>query len=154
MRTVETIVAINEFRKRSMAQKIKVACGGNLRGKTIAILGFTFKPNTDDMRESPAISIIQALEDFGATVQAYDPQGMSEAKQIMPNVKFAKNACEAAKNVDALAIITEWEEFLELDFKQLHKEMKQPILIDLRNMMIKKQSMNLAFHTLLSDEKL
>ncbi len=145
MRTVKTIVAINELRKHSMAQKIKTACGGNLQGKTVAILGLTFKPNTDDMRESPAISIIQALQDFGANIQAYDPQGMSEAKQIMPNVKLAKSAYEAANNADALVIVTEWKEFLELDFRQLHKEMKQPILVDLRNMFDKKTVSKFGF---------
>jgi len=134
VRTVETIVAINEFRKRAMAQKIAFACGGSLRNKTIGILGLTFKPDTDDMRESPAISIIEALQDFGANVQAYDPQGMKEAKHVFANVNFANSAYEAANNADALAIITEWSEFAELDFDHLAKKMKHCVLVDLRNM--------------------
>lgn len=134
VRTVETIVATNDFRKRAMAQKIEAACEGSVRGKTIAILGLTFKPNTDDMREAPSISIIEALQDFGANIKAYDPHGMIEAKKLMKNVEFTNNAYEAANDANAIAIITEWAEFLELDFKRIAKTMSQPIMIDLRNM--------------------
>jgi len=133
LRLIETTVAINDQRKRSMGRKIIQACGGNVRGKKIAILGLTFKPNTDDMRDAPSIPIIRALLDAGAEITAYDPVGMESAKGILTDVTFAKGIYQAAENADALAIVTEWDEFRSLDLKQLKDLMKEPILVDLRN---------------------
>ena len=130
---VEAVVKANEERKIRMAEKIKLACGGNITGKTIAILGVTFKPNTDDMRDSPSLSIIPDLVKSGAFVKAYDPQGMNEAKELLQDVTWCSNAYDAIENTDALAILTEWNEFRALDLGKLRSIMKQPIMIDLRN---------------------
>ncbi|WP_394690211.1 UDP-glucose dehydrogenase family protein [Hoeflea sp.] len=134
IRVIETIVGINETRKRAMARKIERAIGGELRGKTIGILGLTFKPNTDDIRESPALTIIQALLDKGAMVKAYDPAGMDAARSAMPGIAYAESIQAAAKDSDALVIITDWEEFKSLDLKALRPVMKSPVLVDLRNL--------------------
>ena len=134
MRLVETTVAINEQRKRAMARKVIAACGGDVRGKTIGVLGLTFKPNTDDMREAPSIDIIQALVDKGANVVAYDPQGMPSARDLLPKqVEYADSAYEVAVDADALVLITEWNEFRSLDLQRLKVSMKAPVLVDLRN---------------------
>lgn len=133
LRIVEAVVAVNDQRKRAMARKIIAACGGSVRGKTIALLGLTFKPNTDDMREAPSISISRALLDAGATLRAYDPQGMREAKQLLGDVTFAKDAYDCITGADAACIITEWEMFRALDLERAGKLMKSRILVDLRN---------------------
>lgn len=133
MRLVETTVSINDQRKRAMSRKVIAACGGDVRGKTIGVLGLTFKPNTDDMREAPSIDIIQGLLDKGANVVAYDPQGMAPAREMMDKVSFAKGAYEVASGADALVLITEWNEFRSLDLNRLRETMKTPILVDLRN---------------------
>jgi UDPglucose 6-dehydrogenase len=133
LRLIETTVAVNDARKRAMARKIMAAIGGDVRGKTIAILGLTFKPNTDDMRESPSLSIVQALQDAGAVIRAYDPEGMEQAKQLMPDVAYCRNAYEAAKGASAIALVTEWDQFRALDFARLKKAVATPLLIDLRN---------------------
>ena len=133
LRLIETTVAVNDQRKRAMARKIISAMGGDVRGKTIAILGLTFKPNTDDMRESPALSIVQTLQDAGAVIRAYDPEGMEQAKPLMPDVAFCKNPYEAAKDAAAIALVTEWDQFRALDFKRLKKAVATPLLVDLRN---------------------
>lgn len=133
LRLIETTVAVNDQRKRAMATKIIRAIGGAARGKTIAILGLTFKPNTDDMREAPSLNIIQALEDAGAIVKAYDPEGMAAAKEMMPNVKFANDPYAAADGADALVIVTEWSAFRALDMKQIKQLLKSPTIVDLRN---------------------
>ncbi len=134
LRIVETVVAVNDVRKLAMARKVISALGGEVRGKTAAVLGLTFKPNTDDMRESPAISIIHALLDKGMKIQAFDPEGMEEAKKVLPaGVHYASGAYEAAKGADCLVIITEWDAFRALDFARLRDVMAQPILVDLRN---------------------
>jgi UDPglucose 6-dehydrogenase len=133
LRLIETTVAVNEQRKRAMARKIISAMGGDVRGKTIAILGLTFKPNTDDMRESPALSIVQTLQDAGAVIRAYDPEGMEQAKSLMPDVAYCKNPYEAAKDASAIALVTEWDQFRALDFKRLKKAVATPLLVDLRN---------------------
>ncbi len=114
LRIVETVMAVNDQRKRAMARKVAVALGGDLRGKTIAVLGLTFKPNTDDMREAPSISVITALKDLGAAVRAYDPAGMEQAKRLLPDITYASSAYACADGVDALVIITEWEQFILL----------------------------------------
>jgi UDPglucose 6-dehydrogenase len=133
LRIVEAVVAVNDARKRAMARKVAHALGGDLRGKTIAVLGLTFKPNTDDMRESPSIPLITALQDMGAKVRAYDPTGMEQAKPLMSNVAFCKDAYDCAEGASALVIVTEWEQFRALDFARLKKIMERPVLVDLRN---------------------
>jgi UDPglucose 6-dehydrogenase len=133
VRLIETTVAINDQRKRAMARKVVAAVGGDLRGKTIAILGLTFKPNTDDMREAPSLSIIQALLDGGATVRGYDPEGMEAAKGLLDNVTYTKDAYDCATGADALVIVTEWDAFRALDFPRLKTVMTAPVLVDLRN---------------------
>ncbi|TGQ42030.1 UDP-glucose/GDP-mannose dehydrogenase family protein [Mesorhizobium sp. M00.F.Ca.ET.216.01.1.1] len=133
VRLVETTVAINDARKRAMARRIIEAVGGNVRGKTIAIFGLTFKPNTDDMREAPSISIIQALQDAGAHIQAYDPKGMEQARMLWSDVAFRSNPYDAAENASAICILTEWEQFRALDFKRLAKLVATPIMLDFRN---------------------
>ena len=133
LRIVEAVVAVNDARKRAMARKVAAALGGELRGKTVAVLGLTFKPNTDDMRESPSIPLITALQDMGAKVRAYDPTGMEQAKPLMSNVAFCKDAYDCAEGASALVIVTEWEQFRALDFARLKKIMERPVLVDLRN---------------------
>ncbi len=133
LRLIEATVAVNDSRKRAMARKIIAVMGGDVRGKTIAILGLTFKPNTDDMRESPSLSIVQALQDAGALIRAYDPEGMEQAKLLMPDVVYCRNPYEAAKEASAIALVTEWDQFRALDFARLKKAVATPLLVDLRN---------------------
>ncbi len=133
LRLVETTVAVNDTRRRAMGRKIAAACGGDLAGKTVALLGVTFKPNTDDIREAPALAIIQALQDGGAAVRLYDPAGMEAARASIEGVEFGGNPYEIAEGADALVIITEWEEFRALDFRMLAQVMKSACLVDLRN---------------------
>lgn len=137
LRIVETTVAINDQRKRGMARKIMAACGGSVRGKTIAVLGLTFKANTDDMRGAPSIDIIRALQDYGAaSVRVFDPVGMVAAGPLLDKVSFADDAYQAALGADAVAIVTDWEEFRSLDLLRLRAAMNEPVLVDLRNMLI------------------
>jgi UDPglucose 6-dehydrogenase len=133
LRIVEAVLTVNEIRKRAMARKVAAVLGGNLRNRTIGVLGLAFKPNTDDMREAPSIPLITALQDLGATVQAYDPVSMDEAKLELPDVTYCDNPYSCAANADALVIVTEWEQFRALDLARLKKEMAQPVIVDLRN---------------------
>jgi UDPglucose 6-dehydrogenase len=133
LRIVETIMAVNDQRKRAMGRKVAAALGGNLRGKTVAVLGLTFKPNTDDMREAPAIALITALRDMGAAVRAYDPAGMEQAKPLLPDIAYADSAYACAQGAEALVIVTEWEQFRALDFGRLKEIMAKPVVVDLRN---------------------
>jgi UDPglucose 6-dehydrogenase len=133
LRIVETVSAVNDHRKRAMARKVVAALDGSVRGKTIAVLGLAFKPNTDDTRDSPAIPLITALMDLGANVNAYDPAGMEQAKPALPNVSYCGSAYAAAKGADALVIATEWEQFRALDLGQLKSVMARPVIVDLRN---------------------
>jgi UDPglucose 6-dehydrogenase len=133
VRIVETVVAVNDVRKRSMARKVAAALGGTAHDKTIAILGLTFKPNTDDMRDSPSIPLITALQDLGARVRAYDPAGMEQARKILPSVVYAADPYACAQDAHALVIVTEWEQFRALDFHRLGKVMANKLLVDLRN---------------------
>src|SRR5215211_4923483 len=133
LRIVETVVAVNDQRKRAMARKIANALDGELRDRTISILGLTFKPDTDDMREAPSIPLITALQDMGAKVRAYDPAGMEQAKKVIENVTYCENAYDCAKGGDALVIVTEWEQFRALDLGRLKSLMARPIMVDLRN---------------------
>ncbi|SON58154.1 UDP-glucose 6-dehydrogenase YwqF [Hartmannibacter diazotrophicus] len=133
VRLIETTVAVNDTRKRAMARKVIAACGGDVRGKTIAILGLTFKPNTDDMREAPSLSVIQALQDAGAKIRAYDPEGMEAARELLADVAYGQSAYDIAEGADALVIVTEWDAFRALDFRRLGDVMAAPVLVDLRN---------------------
>ena len=133
LRIVETVVTINDQRKRAMARKIIAACGGSVRGKTIAMLGLTFKPNTDDMREAPSLSIVTALQDAGAAVRGYDPEGMTAAKEVLPDMTFAENAYECVTGASAVAVVTEWNEFRALDLERVKQLLASPVFIDLRN---------------------
>ncbi|MEY3657708.1 MAG: hypothetical protein RL425_469 [Pseudomonadota bacterium] len=133
-RIVESVVQVNESRKRAMGRKIIDALGSApVRGKTVGLLGVTFKPNTDDMRDAPSIAIVQALEDAGIRVVAYDPEGMEAAKPMMPHVTFRADPYSVAEGADALAIVTEWDAFRALDLERLAGLMTQPVLVDLRN---------------------
>ncbi|MBB3976132.1 UDPglucose 6-dehydrogenase [Rhizobium azooxidifex] len=133
MRLIETTVAINDNRKRAMARKVITACGGSVRGKKIAVLGLTFKPNTDDLRDAPALTIIQALQDHGATISAFDPEGMDGARALLKDVEFGPDPYAIAAGAEAIVLVTEWDEFRALDFRKLHATMKAPNMIDLRN---------------------
>lgn len=133
VRLIETTISINDNRKRAMGRKVIAAMGGDIRGKSIAVLGLTFKPNTDDMRDSPAISVIQTLQDAGASISGYDPEGMNNAKLVMDDITYADDAYAAARGADALVIVTEWNQFRALDFARLKSVMKSPLLVDLRN---------------------
>jgi len=133
LRVVEAVITANDIRKRAMARKVAAAFSGSLRGKTIAVLGLTFKPNTDDMREAPSIPLITALQDMGAQVRAFDPAGIEQAKLLLPNVTFCNGPYACADGADGLVIVTEWEQFRALDLDQMKQRMACPILIDLRN---------------------
>jgi UDPglucose 6-dehydrogenase len=133
LRIIEAVVASNGQRPRAMARKVAIALNGQVRSKTIGILGLTFKPNTDDMRDSPAISVIQALQDMGAKIRAYDPAGMQQAREHLKDVSYASDPYKCAEGVDALVIITEWEQFRALDLDRLKEVLRQPLVIDLRN---------------------
>lgn len=130
---VEAVAAANAARKAAMAEKIIKALGGSAKGKTIAVLGLTFKPNTDDMREAPSLVIIPALTKAGAKVNAHDPQGMEEAAHLLPGTEMCKSPYDAAKGADALVIVTEWDAYRALDLSRLKQELKSPLVVDLRN---------------------
>jgi UDPglucose 6-dehydrogenase len=132
-RIVEAVVAVNDNRKRAMGRKIIAAMGGDVRGKTVAILGLTFKPNTDDMRDSPAISIIQTLQDGGATIRAYDPEGTEQAKLVLDGVIYCDSPYDAMEGADAAALVTEWNAFRALDLVRVKSLLKMPVFVDLRN---------------------
>jgi UDPglucose 6-dehydrogenase len=133
IRIVEAVQAVNDNRKRAMARKVAAVFGGSLRGKTIGILGLTFKPNTDDMRESPSIPLITALQDLGATIKAYDPEGMEQARSELSDVTYCDGPYSCAEGTDAIVIVTEWEQFRALDLPRLKREMACPVIVDLRN---------------------
>ena len=132
LRLVETTLEVNEARKKSMAGRVAAALGGELAGKLIGVLGLTFKPNTDDMREAPSLEIIPALIADGAAVQAFDPEG-NEARQLLPGVDFKAGPYEAAEGADCLVILTEWDQFRALDLERVHGLMRAPVVVDLRN---------------------
>jgi UDPglucose 6-dehydrogenase len=133
LRIVEAVLAVNDNRKRAMARKVAHALGGNLRGKTVAVLGLTFKPETDDMREAPSIPLVTGLLDLGAQVRAHDPVGMDLAKAELPDIAYCADAYECAKGADVLVIVTEWVQFRALDLARLKREMATPVIVDLRN---------------------
>jgi len=133
LRILEAVASVNDTRKRAMARKVSAMFGGVLRGKTVAVLGLTFKPNTDDMRDAPSGALITALQDMGARVRAFDPAGMEQAKLVLNNVTYCESAYDCAEGTDALVIATEWEQFRALDFERLRDLMACPVVVDLRN---------------------
>ncbi|MEO6152260.1 MAG: UDP-glucose/GDP-mannose dehydrogenase family protein [Croceibacterium sp.] len=134
LRIVEAVVAVNERRKRQMGRKVVQALGGDAHGKTVAVLGLTFKANTDDMRDSPSLAIVQALQDAGATVRAYDPEGMDQAKGLLDKVAYCADPYEAMEGAAAAVIVTEWDAFRALDFARARGLLADPLLVDLRNL--------------------
>ncbi|TMJ87555.1 MAG: UDP-glucose/GDP-mannose dehydrogenase family protein [Alphaproteobacteria bacterium] len=130
---VSTVMAVNDARKRAMVTKVVSACGGSLQGKTIAVLGLTFKPNTDDMREAPSLVIVPSLEAQGARVRAYDPHGMAEARKLMPQLETTSDPYACIEGADAMLILTEWDQFRALDLDRVKKTLRSPVVIDLRN---------------------
>ncbi|NQV61600.1 MAG: UDP-glucose/GDP-mannose dehydrogenase family protein [Alphaproteobacteria bacterium] len=130
---VKATVAVNDQRKKDMAQKVIDACGGSLQGKTVAVLGLTFKPNTDDMRDSPSLDIIPALQAAGAKVRAHDPEGMDEARKFLPGVEFCGDPYDTLTDADVLAIITEWNAYRALDMPRVKALLRAPVMVDMRN---------------------
>ena len=133
-RLVEATVLVNDARKSSMAMRVISACGGSVRGKTIAVLGLTFKPETDDMRDSPSLPIVSRLVGDGATIRAFDPEGMEQARPLLPEaVVYCRDALDAAAGADAVVLVTEWNEFRALSPARLRETMRGAVLVDLRN---------------------
>ena len=133
LRIVEAVVKVNDARKRAMGRKVLKALGDEPRGKIVAMLGLAFKPNTDDMRDAPSISIVQALEDAGVIVRGYDPESMEQARPMMPGVELCRGPYEAADGADAVVLVTEWDALRALDLDRLARSMRQKVLVDLRN---------------------
>jgi len=133
VRLIETTVEVNDARKKAMAGKVAAALGGELAGKTVALLGLTFKPNTDDMRDAPSLEVAPALMAMGATVQAFDPEGMAEAAHLLPGVVFRDGPYEAVEGADVVVILTEWDQFRALDLNRVKQLLRQPVMVDLRN---------------------
>lgn len=133
VRIVEAVAQSNDNRKRAMGRKVIAAMGGDARGKKVGVLGLTFKPNTDDMRDSPAIAIIQTLQDAGATVAAYDPEGVEQAKLVLTGVDYCDNPYQALEGADAMVLVTEWDAFRALDLGRVKSLLKVPVVVDLRN---------------------
>jgi UDPglucose 6-dehydrogenase len=133
VRIVEAVVQVNDSRKRAMGRKVIAALGDDPRGKTVALLGLTFKPNTDDMRDAPSLAIAQSLADAGVTVRAYDPEGMEAAERMMPDLVYCRDAYDAVAGADAVAVVTEWDAFRALDLPRIKSLMAAPVMIDLRN---------------------
>jgi len=130
---VETVVQVNDARKARMADKIVAACGGTVAGKTLAVLGLTFKPNTDDMRDAPSLEILPRLTAAGGTIRAFDPEGIAEAKKLLPDLAYCQDAYETMEGADALVLLTEWNEFRALDLARVGRLLMEPLVIDLRN---------------------
>jgi UDPglucose 6-dehydrogenase len=130
---VEAVIAANHARKTAMSDKIVAACGGSVREKLIAVLGLTFKPNTDDMREAPSVAIIPVLLAQGARVRAFDPQGMPEARKLMPRMETASDPYACAEDADAMVILTEWDQFRALDLDRIKALLRTPVVVDLRS---------------------
>ncbi|MAK65148.1 MAG: UDP-glucose 6-dehydrogenase [Maricaulis sp.] len=145
LRLIETVVSVNDARKKAMASKIIEACDGSVDGKTIAILGVTFKPNTDDMRDAPSLDIIPALQAAGATIRAFDPAGTLEAQKLLDNVEFVSGPYFCTENADAAVIITEWNEFRALDLQRVKASMRAPVMVDLRNIYNPDEVRNVGF---------
>jgi UDPglucose 6-dehydrogenase len=133
LRIVEAVLGVNDNRKRAMARKVANAAGGGLRGKTVAVLGLTFKPDTDDMREAPSIPLVTGLLDMGAKVRAHDPVGMQQAREELPDIEYCDDPYVCAKGADVVVLVTEWVQYRAMDLERLKREMAQPIVVDLRN---------------------
>jgi len=133
LRILEAVETVNDTRKRAMARKVSSAFAGVLRGKRVAVLGLTFKPDTDDLREAPSIALITALQDMGAQVRAYDPVGMEQAKQVLTDVTYCRDPYDCVEEADAVVIVTEWEQFRALDLERVRDLMACPVMVDLRN---------------------
>src|SRR5262249_12859528 len=133
LRIVESVLAVNDNRKRAMARKVSSVLGGNLRGKTIAVLGLTFKPDTDDMREAPSIPLVTSLLDMRAKVRGHDPVGIEQARRELPEIEYCDDPYACAAGADAMVIVTEWLEYRTLDLERLKREMARPVIVDLRN---------------------
>jgi UDPglucose 6-dehydrogenase len=133
VRLIETTVSINADRKKAMADRVAQALGGDLKGKTVALLGLTFKPNTDDMRDAPSLDVVPALIAAGAVVQAFDPEGMEEAKKLLPDLVYKDGPYDAVVDADAVVILTEWDQFRALDLDRIKLLLRQPVMVDLRN---------------------
>jgi len=146
LRIIETVVAVNDLRKRAMARKVAAAIGSNLRGKSIAVLGLTFKPNTDDMRDAPSIPLVTALQDMGAKVRVFDPVGMPQAMKVLEDVTFCEDAYDCAKGAHALVIVTEWEQFRALDLEEMASLMASSVIVDLRNIYSSEEVIRNGFH--------
>ncbi len=132
-RIVESVIDVNDHRKRRMAQKVIAACGGSVRDKTIAVLGLTFKPNTDDMREAPSLDVIPVLQENGARIRAFDPEGMEEARKHFEDIEYCKDAYDTIRESDAVTILTEWNEFRALDLARVKQLLRRSTMVDLRN---------------------
>jgi UDPglucose 6-dehydrogenase len=147
---VDTVLRVNDARKRSMARRIVEACGGSVEGLTLAALGLTFKPNTDDMRDSPSLAFLPSLHAAGATIRAFDPEGTAEAEKLMPELEYCIDPYEAMEGADALILITEWNEFRALDLARVRRLMRQPLVIDLRNIYNPEEvaTAGLAYHSI------
>jgi UDPglucose 6-dehydrogenase len=133
LRIVEAVLGVNDNRKRAMARKVSNAAGGSLRGKTVAVLGLTFKPDTDDMREAPSIPLVTGLLDMGAKVRAHDPVGMEQARKELPDIEYCEDPYLCVRGADAMVVVTEWVQYRTLDLERLKDEMAQPVVVDLRN---------------------
>jgi UDPglucose 6-dehydrogenase len=133
LRILEVVAAVNDTRKRAMARKVSTMFAGAMRGRTVAVLGLSFKPNTDDVRDAPSLALITALQDMGANVRVFDPAAMEQAKTILHHVTYGEDAYDCAEGADALVIATEWEQFRALDLQRLHDLMTCPVIVDLRN---------------------
>ncbi|MBS0520060.1 MAG: UDP-glucose/GDP-mannose dehydrogenase family protein [Proteobacteria bacterium] len=142
---VEQVIEVNDARKKKMARKVIDFCGGSVAGLTVGVLGLTFKPNTDDMRDAPSLDIVPALQAAGAKIVAFDPEGMTEAGKLLAGVTFAKTAYEAATQADVLVVITEWHEFRGLDPRRIKEAMHQPRIVDLRNIFDPEEMRSLGF---------
>jgi UDPglucose 6-dehydrogenase len=133
LRIVEAVLAVNDNRKRAMARKVANTVGGSLRGKTVAVLGLTFKPDTDDMREAPSIPLVTGLLDMGAKVRAHDPVGIEQARRELPEIDYCDDPYVCARGADVMVVVTEWVQYRTLDLERLKREMAQPVVVDLRN---------------------
>jgi len=133
LRIVEAVLGVNDNRKRAMSRKVLNAAGGNLRGKTVAVLGLTFKPDTDDMREAPSLPLITGLLDMGAKVRAHDPVGIEQARKELPNIDYCEDPYECLRGADAMVVVTEWVQYRTLDLARVKAAMAHPVVVDLRN---------------------
>jgi UDPglucose 6-dehydrogenase len=145
LRVVESVVAVNEARKPAMARRVAEAIGGDLHDRTVAVLGLTFKADTDDMRESPAIAIIDALQRSGADIRAYDPVGIAQARGHLDGVTYAVDPYDCAAGADALVVITDWDCFRTLDLELIQRLLASPVVVDLRNIYDPKEMERLGF---------